>query len=445
MISRRAIRTFLALSSSLALAATAYASIPGLAVEKYVLPNGLEVILHENHRVALVTVSVRYRVRATPQPPDLTGLGHVIEHVLLASHRAHVSDLDRDALVNSVGGGGDGGTTADGVYYWSTVPSPYLAQVLWLDSDFMAFAQPSEKNFQVERSVVLNEHRLRVENARYGVADHAVWGALFPSPHPYRNTVIGLTSDIERSTLQDVLFVYKKYYHPANAAIVIDGDFVPEHARQLVERYFGTLPSGSRVEMPATPAQPPARAQEIILPLQVTAARVSSAWAVPPIYGPGDAEGELLAMVLGDGKSGILYRRLVRELRVASEASCFYYGAMLGSLLRCDVVLASGSSIENVRSATDSVFQEMSERGPNAADLQRAQSRWEAQMLHTLEIGSTRVILINKYNQLAGRPDFLAMDFQSHQNASVESVKKLAHDYVGLDHRVSIIVQPMKH
>jgi zinc protease len=436
---------FLTLLSVLSLASVANASIPELRIEKYVLANGLEVILHEDHRVPLVTVSVRYRVLATPQPPDLTGLGHVIEHVLPSSPRAHVPDLDRDTLVSTAGGSGDAATSFDGAYYWSTVPSPYLAQVLWLQSEMMAFAQPSEKNFQVERSVVFNEHRQRVENARYGIADHAVWEALFPAPHPYRHTVIGLMSDIERSTLEDVLFVYQKYYHPGNAAIVIDGDFTPEQARELVSRYFGTLPSGSRGQTQLTTAQPPARAQETTMLLPVTAPRVTSAWVVPPVYSVGGVEGELLAMVLGDGKSSVLHRRLVKELQLASEASCFYYGATLGSLLRCDAVLAPGTTIESIKSAADAIFQEIGDRGPDAGDLERARSRWEAQTLHTLELGSTRANLINKYNQLAGRPDFVAMDFKMHLNASVESMRKVAHEYVALDHRVSIIVQPVKH
>src|SRR5262249_16225362 len=235
----------------------ARADAPRIPFEKYTLKNGLEVILSEDHRVPAVHVQVWYHVGSKDEQPGKTGFAHLFEHVMFQGSR----DLAEDTwfkTLDAVGGFGINGTTnTERTNYFESVPSNQLELALWMESDRMGFLldKLNDESFKNQQEVVRNERRQRTEMAPYGQAGKFTAEAMYPTTHPYHHTTIGEHQDLARASLGDVQAFFRRYYVPSNATLTLVGDFEPARARQLVEKYFGTLPA---VPAPVrNPAGPP--------------------------------------------------------------------------------------------------------------------------------------------------------------------------------------------
>ena len=215
-----------------------------IAYDKFTLPNGLDVILHEDHSLPVVAVNVWYHVGSKDEQAGKTGFAHLFEHVMFEGSKHH--DRSYFEPLQKVGASLNGSTSADRTNYWETVPSNYLELALWLESDRMGYLLDAldQKRFDVQRDVVKNERRQSYENRPYGMAHLLIQSAVFPSPHPYSWPVIGSMEDLDAAELEDVRAFFRKYYAPSNASLAIAGDFDPGEARRLIERYFGGLPPG---------------------------------------------------------------------------------------------------------------------------------------------------------------------------------------------------------
>src|SRR5688572_30584752 len=226
----------------LALPASAQ-SIPKLQFEKYTLPNGLEVLLHEDHSVPLVGVNMWFKVGSGDEDVGRTGFAHLFEHIMFMGSE-HVPVGMFDVWLESAGANNNGSTTEDRTNYYEDMPSNALPLALWLEADRMGWLLPTMDlpKLDLQRDVVKNERRQGVDNQPYGRSEEIILAALYPKGHPYSWSVIGSMEDLSAASLDDVKNFFRTYYAPNNATLSIAGDFDPVKTKALIQQYFGPIP-----------------------------------------------------------------------------------------------------------------------------------------------------------------------------------------------------------
>lgn len=406
-------------------------SVPTIAYEKYKLPNGLEVILVEDHRLPMVAVNLWYHVGPANERPGRTGFAHLFEHMMFQGSQ-HIGDDAHFKILEGAGASDINGTTDfDRTNYFETLPSNQLELALWLESDRMGFLVQTldQAKLTNQRDVVRNERRQSVENAPYGLVEEEMFHQLFPKSHPYYASVIGSHADIEAAQLDDVRDFFKQYYAPNNASLAIVGDISKAQAKELVKKYFGTIKSGPAV--PKIDAKTPAITAEkkSIVTDQVELPRVYMAWITAPIYKPGDAEMDLTAKILGGGKSSRLYKRLVYEKQIAQDVQAQQYSLILGSVFNIQATAKPGVKPEELQAAIDEELKSYRATGPTQEELVRARNSIESTMIRGLEtLGGFGGVAdrLNQYNHYLGDPGYLPKDLARYQNATVAGIRAVA-------------------
>src|SRR5437867_4694549 len=271
-----------------------------IGFEKYTLPNGLEVILNEDHRLPIVAVNLWYHVGPANETAGRTGFAHLFEHMMFQGS-GHVGDDQHFKLLEGAGASFINGTTDfDRTNYMEDIPSNQLELALWLESDRMGFLldRLDQAKLSNQQDVVRNERRQSVENQPYGLVEEELFHRLFPQGHPYYASIIGSHDDIQAAKLEDVRDFFRRYYAPNNASIAIVGDIDMAATKALVEKYFGSIPRGPAVT-PVDVKTPPIRAeQRLALTDAVELPRVRMAWLTPPIFRPGDYDATVTSRIL---------------------------------------------------------------------------------------------------------------------------------------------------
>jgi len=405
--------------------------VPKLKFEKYKLDNGLEVILSEDHRLPMVAVNLWYHVGPANEVPGRTGFAHLFEHMMFEGSR-HVPGSSHFHYLEGAGASDINGTTDfDRTNYFETLPSNQLELALWLESDRMGYLPDKldQANLSNQQDVVRNERRQSVENSPYGIVEEGLFHKLFPKEHPYYAEVIGSHQDIQSAKLEDVRNFFKLYYAPNNASLAIVGDFEPEKARELVEKYFGPLKRGEDVPKIKVHTPPITSERRVVIQDNVQLPRVYIGWITSPIFKPGDAEADLAATILGGGKSSRLYKKLVYEKQIAQDVSVAQQSLILGSVFELQVTAKSGVKPEDLEKAIDAELDAFRKNGPTAAELERARNVIETRIVAGLEtLGGFGGVAdrLNEYNHYLGTPDFLAADIGRYESASVESIQAFA-------------------
>ncbi len=340
--------------------------VPELKFEKYKLDNGLEVIFSEDHRLPLVAVNLWYHVGPANELPGRTGFAHLFEHMMFEGSR-HVPGSSHFHHLEAAGASDINGTTDfDRTNYFETLPSNQLELALWLESDRMGYLPDKldQANLSNQQDVVRNERRQSVENAPYGIVEEDLYHRLFPKGHPYYGDVIGSHQDIQSAKLEDVRNFFKLYYAPNNASLAIVGDFNPARARELVEKYFGSLKRGETVPRIKAQTPPITAERRATIQDQVQLPRVYMGWLTSPIFKPGDAEANLAATILGGGKSSRLYKKLVYEKQIAQDVSVSQQSLMLGSLFEIQATAKAGTKPEELEKVIDAELEAFQKSGP---------------------------------------------------------------------------------
>jgi zinc protease len=423
--------------------------VPQLKFEKYRLPNGLDVILSEDHRLPLVAVNLWYHVGPANELPGRTGFAHLFEHMMFEGSR-HVPGNAHFQLLEAAGASDINGTTDfDRTNYFETLPSNQLELALWLESDRMGYLPDKldQANLSNQQDVVRNERRQSMENAPYGIVEEEIFHLLYPKGHPYYGDVIGSHEDIQSAKLEDVRNFFRLYYAPNNASLAIVGDFQPEHAKELVEKYFGPLKRGERVPRITAKTPPIPAERRAVIQDNVQLPRVYEAWLTSPIFKPGDAEADLAATVLGGGKSSRLYKKLVYEKQIALDVAVNQQSLMLGSEFQVQATARPGVKPEDLEKAVNAELEAFRTSGPTEEELQRARNVLESRIIEGLEtLGGFGGVAdrLNSYNHYLGTPDFLAADLGRYESASVESLKAFAQTQLGASQRVVVYGVPGK-
>jgi len=415
-----------------------------LPYTKHTLANGLDVLVHEDHHVPIVAVNVWYHVGSKNERPGRTGFAHLFEHLMFEGSEHHNKGYfqplqQAGALLN-------GSTNADRTNYWEVVPTSAVDLALWMESDRMGYLLPAltRERFETQRDVVLNERRQNYENRPYGFAVMAVADALFPPDHPYHWLTIGGADDIRAMQLEEVKDFFGTYYHPANASLALAGDIDTEAALALAEKYFSEIPAGRKPD-PVAASASLGREVRLLLEDRVEMPRVYLAWLSPAMFAEGDAEMDLLADLLANGKTSRLYRTLVYGSRIALDVSAFQSSRELGSFFMLVATAAPGASLGDITAAIDVELARVIEKGPTQAEMDRSEAQAEAHFIYRLQtVGGFggKSDQLNAYNVFLHEPGFFARDLARYRDATPESVRAVAQRYLRFDARVTLSVMP---
>lgn len=423
--------------------------VPVIPFEKYTLPNGLEVILSEDHRLPMVAVNLWYHVGPANESAGRTGFAHLFEHMMFQGAK-HVPPDSHFRLLEGAGASDINGTTDfDRTNYFETLPANQLELALWLESDRMGYLldvldQPSLTN---QQDVVRNERRQSLENAPYGIVEEEVFHQLYPKGHPYYASVIGSHADIQAAKLDDVKSFFKTYYAPNNASLAIVGDFDRAQARQLVAKYFGTFRRGLAVPAVQVTTPPITSERRVVVQDRVELPRVYIGWITSPIYQPGDADAGLAASILGGGKSSRLYKKLVYELQIAQDVTASQYSLVLGSYFSIVATARPGHTAEELEKVINDEIEKFRAEGPTPAEVERARNMIETEIIGGLEtLGGFGGVAdrLSQYNHYLGDPGFLARDVARYRNATPASVKSFSVQQLGRSARAVVYGVPGK-
>jgi zinc protease len=434
----------------LALPGAAFAQSPKLEIKysQFTLPNGLNVILHEDHSVPIVTVNMWYEVGSAREKPGRTGFAHLFEHLMFMGS-GHVKPGEFDQWLEAAGGDNNASTGNDRTNYYINVPSTSLELALFLESDRLGYLLDTmtPKTVDAQRDVVKNERRQSVENQPYGMADVVLGEMMWPEGHPYHWPVIGYMPDLTAASYEDVVEFFKKYYTTSNASLVVAGDIDPAKARGLVEKWFSDIkPAPSPGPMPV-PAAMLTGVQKKTITDRVQLPRLYLAWITPAHLEPGDSALDVVSSVLSGGKNSRLYKRLVYDMQIAQDVTAFQASAALGSNFQIVATPRPGHTVAELQKVIDEELAKLQREEPTAREVERALNGYEASFFNRMErLGGFggKADQINSYYTETGDPDWFNEDLSRYRSLSPSDVRAAAARFLPLDRRVELIVEPEK-
>ncbi|MCX7945086.1 MAG: insulinase family protein [Deltaproteobacteria bacterium] len=416
-------------------------------IETYKLNNGLVVFLLEDHSLPIVAVDVNYNVGSKNEVRGKTGFAHLFEHIMFQGSK-HFND-DYFKALQDIGGEVNGATNQDRTRYYEILPSNYLERALWLESDRMGYLLDalSEERLKNQISVVINEYRQNYENRPYGMVYFELLKLLYPPHHPYSWPTIGFPEDISTATLEDVKNFFTTYYSVNNATIAIAGDINKEETKRLVEKYFGSFKPSKPVKYVSKWSPPLTETKRVIMKENVNLPKIYIAFPSTPIFEKYDAEMDIIAKVLGENENSRLYKKLVKERKLASDVSAYQSSGQIAGYLLITVTLFKDKDIEEARELILKEIDKIINTGITNKELQQAKSYFKSDFIRSLKrLGGFGGITdrMNFYYQMLGNPNMFEYDLNRYINATLSSVKTAAKKYLNQNY-AEIIVLPEKN
>ena len=403
---------------------------PKLDYEKIVLANGLNLILHEDHTIPIVAVNLWYHVGSKNEVEGRTGFAHLFEHMMFQGSENHNTDFFY--ALDAIGATDRNGTTNfDRTNYFENVPTSALEQVLWLEADRMGWLLPAmtQERLDNQIEVVKNERRQGVDNQPYGTVDERMYAALYPKAHPYSWDVIGYMEDLTAATKDDVEGFFKAYYGPNNCTLVVAGDIDKATVKEQVEKYFGPIAAGPPIFRKDTWI--PELQKEIRLTMEdrVPLPRLYMAWHAPANYASGEAELDVLAGVLSNGKTSRLYKRLVYDLQIAQDVNAYVDERELGSLFYVRVTAKEGRTLEEIEPIVREEIALIQSKGVTKLEVERVVTQALSGKVRGLQrIGGFggKSDMLARYNTYLGDPDYIEKDFARYNAITPADVRAAA-------------------
>jgi zinc protease len=402
--------------------------------EKYTLPNGLQVILHEDHSVPLISTNIWYHVGSAREKPRKTGFAHLFEHLMYEGSE-NVRDGRYDEIVDGSGGLNNGSTGGDRTNYWTLVPKNYLEPVLWLESDRMGYllSAITQDRLDIQRDVVKNERRQNYENQPYGMANVKLMEALYPPGVPYHWMTIGSQEDLSAASLEDVKGFFRQFYGPNNASLCIGGDIDVAQTKQLVEKYFSGISKGPQIPKTNPIDVKLEGVKRLLLEDNVELPRLYIYWISDRNFGEDDAQLEVLSQVFSEGKNSRLYKSLVYEKKIAQEVYAFQNGMELNGYFG---IVVSGKQDQSLKHLEKEVYSEINkivEQGVGKRELDRTKNSIKASFIYRLQqVGGfgSKTDQLNFYNVFFGNPGKFNYDLERYDKVTDVEVKKVATKYL---------------
>lgn len=410
---------------------------------KTTLPNGLTVILHEDHTLPMVAVNTLVKVGARFEEPGRTGFAHLFEHLMfMGTSRAPTKMFD--AWMESEGGWNNAWTSEDRTDYYDVGPARTLPLLLWLEADrFSALGREmTQAKLDAQRDVVRNERRQTSENRPYGKVHLRLPELLYPKDHPYHHPVIGSHEDLQAASVGDVKTFFARWYVPNNASIVVAGDMDPQKTKADIERLFGWIPS---VPLPAVPPPPTPKLSAVVRETMidnVKLPKIVMAWHSPARFAPGDAELDLAAAILQEGKASRLYKALVYDKPLAQEVQAGQDSRDLSSVFTIEAIAQPGVSLDQLEAAIDAEIRRLTLAPPSADELRRAQNQFETGFVARLQSVNERASLLNVYQMAVGDPGYAEKDLARYRAVTPAQIQAVVKATLDPNARVILRVMP---
>ncbi|MBK8254015.1 MAG: insulinase family protein [Polyangiaceae bacterium] len=414
-----------------------------IAFTKYTLPNGLTVILHEDHALPMVAVNTMVRVGSRFEEPKRTGFAHLFEHLMFMGTR-RVPTKMFDAWMEAEGGSNNAWTSEDRTDYYSVGPAHILKLLLWLDADrFGSLADDMTlEKLNAQREVVRNERRQTSENEPYGKVELRLPELMYPDGHPYHHPVIGSHEDLEAAEVKDVVSFFKRHYAPNNCSLVVAGDFAPDEVKSWINTYFAGIP---KVEIGSAPEAKAVKLKGVVretIEDNVKLPKVVMAWHSPQRFAKGDAELDLLSAMMVTGKASRLYKAVVYDKPLAQEVHAEQRSADLGSQFVVEAIARPGVKLADLEKAIDREIERIRKAEVTSAELMRAQNQYEMGFFSQLQSVMRRASLLNAYETYKGDPGFIDQDIARYRNATPAAVLAAAKETLDPKARVILHVVP---
>jgi len=415
---------------------------PRLPIETAQLPNGLKLVMSEDHSRPVVNLQVWYHVGSKDEQAGRTGFAHLFEHLMFRGSK-NVGPEEHMKYVREAGGNVNAYTTFDQTVYWETVPSNYLERMMWLEADRMASLNISSENFTKEREVVKEERRLRVENPPYGLAQDDLWSIAYKQ-YPYKHPPIGSMEDLNKATVADVQQFFNTFYVPNNATVVMVGDFDAKQAEAWANKYFGAIPR-SKEPVPRVHATEPAQSQmgEVTRSYpNVPLPAVFELFHLPPIGNPDSYALDIASEILSHGQSSRLYKRLVYDEQAAVEAAGESFFLEGPSLFFGLAVANQGKNIKEVGSSMDYVFEQLRKEPVTAEELTKAKNQTTAEFIVGRQSMQQRADLLGKMAVLRGNPEIANTELPKYQSVTAADIQRVAAKYLVPSNETKFWIMP---
>ncbi|GAB3731327.1 pitrilysin family protein [Hymenobacter agri] len=410
--------------------------------EKYVLPNGLTLVVAEDHSDPLVHVDVTYHVGSAREQIGKSGFAHFFEHMMFQGSD-HVGDQQHFKLVTAAGGTLNGSTNQDRTNYFETLPSNQLETGLWLEADRMGFLLDavSQKKFEIQRSTVKNERGQNYDNRPYGLASEYISKTLYPYGHPYSWLTIGYLEDLDRADLQDLKNFFLRWYGPNNATLTVGGDVKSAEVVKLVEKYFGPIKRGPSVQPTNLPA--PVLTQDRYVSYQdnVRFPMLQMVFPTVPHGHPDEMALDALAEILGGGKTSLLYKNLVKNQKTV-QAQAYQQNSELGGFLDFVALPLPGKTLDSTEVIIRNTLKEFEKRGVTDEDVQRFKAQTEAQTINGLASVQGKVSQLAANQTFFGNPNHLVVEQKELKALTKADVQRVYDKYVKGKHAVILSVVP---
>jgi len=403
-----------------------------ISYEKYVMPNGLQVILHTDHSDPMISYAIMYHVGSSREIPGKTGFAHLFEHLLFGGSE-NVPNGTFDKIIEGVGGTFNGFTTRDITTYYEMFPKNALEKVLWLESDRMGFFINSitQHTLAVQQNVVSNEKRQREDNTPYGFTDYVVDKNLYPADHPYNWEVIGEMADLKNSSLEDVKAYYGHFYGSNNATLVLAGDFNSDSVKLMINKYFGEIKSHGEV----------AKRSSMIPTLQKTVKlyhednfanvpEITMVWPAPQSYQKDSYALDFLAKILADGKKAPLYKVLVKEKKLTSNTSAYNNSSELAGEFTITIRANEGKSLKEIESAVFEAFDRFEKDGITEKDIERVKASSEKNFYEGINSVLGKSFQLAFYNTFLNDPGYIEKDIENIKAVTLNDVKMVYDKYI---------------
>ncbi len=411
--------------------------------EKYVLPNGLTLIVMEDHSDPIVHVDVTYHVGSAREEIGKSGFAHFFEHMMFQGSD-HVADEQHFKIVSDAGGTLNGTTNRDRTNYFETVPSNQLEKMLWLEADRMGFLLDAvtQKKFEIQRSTVKNERGQNYDNRPYGLASEYGAKNLYPYGHPYSWLTIGYIDDLNRGNVNDLKNFFLRWYGPNNATLTVGGDVNSLEVVKLVEKYFGTIPRGPEVKPVVVPP--------VVLEKNRYVSYVDNYAKLPllvityptiPNYDKDMPALACLAQVIGQGRNSILFQQLVKT-QLALQASSSSSLSELAGEFSTYLVPSPGKSLADMDSLFHAALKAFEETGVTDDDIAKFKGGIESQLINGLQSVSGKVSQLASFETFTGNPNKIADLLTMYQAVTKEDVMRVYDKYIKGKHAEYLSVLP---
>jgi zinc protease len=414
---------------------------PRLQYDLFTLPNGLTVVLSEDHSTPIAHMAVWYHVGSKNEKKGRTGFAHLFEHMMFKGSK-NVGPEEHTSLIASVGGQSNAYTTDDETVFWETVPAQYLPLISWLEADRMATLKVDKDTFVNEREVVKEERRMRVDNQPYGRLNEIIYDQAFTT-HPYKHPTIGSMADLEAASIDDVREFYQTYYVPENATVVVVGDFDPVQAKALLNQFFGRVPKADRPVPRDIPKEPPQTHEK--------RATIEAPWPLPAVVvayhitydgHPDSYPLHIASKVLSDGQSSRIYQKLVYERQLAVSA---FGGANLiedPNLFYAVAIVQPGHSPEDAIAALIGELGRLKDEPISERELQRAKNQFARDYILGRESDQQKALQLA--HAVVIHHDITTADgeFDIFQRMTTADVQRVARTYFTDENRVVLTIMP---